>query len=118
MAEIWSEIEASAVRDWVSIASRAWREIKSARSGATRKCGSASWRIFQRWYADASELLAGACRFRFHSHIIFYTEQSDGVLVRALSHVVQNIRRELFERPGYTDQFMKADRPGRWPRSL
>lgn len=47
--------------------------------------------------AEASELLAGARRFRFQSHVIFYTEEPDGVLIRAVFHGAQNIRSELFE---------------------
>ena len=52
---------------------------------------------FPKMGADASELLVGARRFRFQTHIIFYAEEADGVLIRAVFHAAQNIRRELFE---------------------
>jgi toxin ParE1/3/4 len=46
---------------------------------------------------NADELVAGYRRFRFQSHYIFYGEIADGVLIRALIHVRQNLRPALFE---------------------
>jgi toxin ParE1/3/4 len=45
----------------------------------------------------ADELVAGYRRFRFQSHYIFYTEEADHVLIRALIHVRQDLRPALFE---------------------
>jgi toxin ParE1/3/4 len=45
---------------------------------------------------DASELVHGYRRFRFQSHYVFYTEDPDHVLIRALIHVRQNLRPSLF----------------------
>ena len=45
----------------------------------------------------ADELLIGARRFRFQSHIIFYTEDGDNILIRALFHAAQNLRPDLFD---------------------
>ena len=47
--------------------------------------------------ADVAELLVGARRFRFQSHFIFYTAEPGGVLIRAVIHTAQNLRRSLFE---------------------
>jgi toxin ParE1/3/4 len=52
---------------------------------------------FPKMGAEASELLAGARRFRFQSHIIFYTEEPYGILIRAVIHSAQNIRSGLFD---------------------
>jgi toxin ParE1/3/4 len=46
---------------------------------------------------SATELVIGYRRFRFQSHYIFYTEEADHVLIRALIHVRQNLRPALFE---------------------
>lgn len=45
----------------------------------------------------ADELVPGYRRFRFQSHYIFYTEEADYVLIRALIHVRQDLRPALFE---------------------
>jgi plasmid stabilization system protein ParE len=45
----------------------------------------------------ADELLIGARRFRFQSHLIFYTEDGDDILIRALFHAAQNLRPDLFD---------------------
>ena len=45
----------------------------------------------------ADELIAGYRRFRFQSHYIFYTLESDQVLIRTLIHVKQDLRPSLFE---------------------
>jgi len=41
---------------------------------------------------SADELVSGYRRFRFQSHYIFYTEETDHVLIRALIHARQNLR--------------------------
>jgi toxin ParE1/3/4 len=46
---------------------------------------------------SAAELVTGYRRFRFQSHYIFYTEEADHVLIRALIHVRQDLRPALFE---------------------
>lgn len=46
---------------------------------------------------NADELLPGYRRFRFQSHYVFYTEETDHVLIRALIHVRQDLRPALFE---------------------
>lgn len=43
------------------------------------------------------ELAAGYRRFRFQSHLIFYTVQPDCVEIRAVVHAAQNIRPQLFD---------------------
>jgi toxin ParE1/3/4 len=43
------------------------------------------------------DLVAGYRRFRFQSHNIFYTEEPDYILIRALIHVRQDLRPSLFE---------------------
>jgi toxin ParE1/3/4 len=52
---------------------------------------------FPKMGAAADELLIGARRFRFQSHIVFYTEDGDSILIRALFHAAQNLRPDLFE---------------------
>jgi toxin ParE1/3/4 len=52
---------------------------------------------FPKMGVAADELLIGARRFRFQSHIVFYTEDGDNILIRALFHVAQNLRPDLFE---------------------
>ena len=44
----------------------------------------------------ADALKAGFRRFRFQAHIVFYTEDRDGVLIRAVVHGARDIRPELF----------------------
>jgi plasmid stabilization system protein ParE len=52
---------------------------------------------FPKMGVAADELLIGARRFRFQSHIIFYTEDGDNILIRALFHAAQNLRPDLFD---------------------
>jgi toxin ParE1/3/4 len=52
---------------------------------------------FPKMGVSSDELLIGARRFRFQSHIVFYTEDGDSILIRALFHVAQNLRPDLFE---------------------
>ena len=46
---------------------------------------------------QVDELSAGYRRFRFQSHLIFYTVQPDHVEIRAIIHGAQDIRPQLFE---------------------
>jgi toxin ParE1/3/4 len=43
------------------------------------------------------DLAAGYRRFRFQSHLIFYTVRPDHVEIRAVVHGSQDIRPQLFE---------------------
>ncbi|QGM98707.1 type II toxin-antitoxin system RelE/ParE family toxin [Methylocystis parvus] len=52
---------------------------------------------FPKMGTSADELLRGARRFRFQSHDVFYTEEEDGVLIRAVFHTAQNVRPSLFD---------------------
>ena len=52
---------------------------------------------FPRIGRSADELHAGYRRYRFQAHYIFYTEESDHVLIRAIVHTVQDLRPDLFE---------------------
>lgn len=44
----------------------------------------------------ADHLKAGYRRFRFQAHIVFYNEDRDGVVIRAVIHGARDIRPELF----------------------
>jgi toxin ParE1/3/4 len=46
---------------------------------------------------QVDELAAGYRRFRFQSHLIFYSVQSDHVEIRAIIHGAQDIRPQLFD---------------------
>ncbi len=46
---------------------------------------------------SADEIKAGYRRFRFQSHLIFYTTEANQIVIRALIHARRNIRDELFE---------------------
>jgi toxin ParE1/3/4 len=46
---------------------------------------------------QVDELAVGHRRFRFQSHLIFYTVQPDYVEIRAIIHGAQNIRPQLFD---------------------
>jgi toxin ParE1/3/4 len=52
---------------------------------------------FPRIGQPVDELAAGYRRFRFQSHLIFYTEQSDYIEIRAIVHGAQDIRPQLFD---------------------
>ncbi|MBM3563846.1 MAG: type II toxin-antitoxin system RelE/ParE family toxin [Alphaproteobacteria bacterium] len=43
------------------------------------------------------EILPRLRQFRFQSHLIFYCDEGDHVLIRALVHVRQTLRPSLFE---------------------
>ncbi|WP_234679337.1 type II toxin-antitoxin system RelE/ParE family toxin [Bradyrhizobium monzae] len=46
---------------------------------------------------QVDELAVGYRRFRFQSHLIFYTVQPDHVEIRAILHGAQDIRPQLFD---------------------
>jgi toxin ParE1/3/4 len=52
---------------------------------------------FPRMGTEADNLKVGFRRFRFQSHFVFYTIENDGVVVRNIIHVGQNIRPSLIE---------------------
>jgi toxin ParE1/3/4 len=52
---------------------------------------------FPRMGTEADNLKVGLRRFRFQSHFVFYTIENDGVVVRNIIHVGQNIRPSLIE---------------------
>jgi hypothetical protein len=66
------------MRDW-TVLSDCWRTSPASESVST------------------NELVPGHRRFRFQSHYIFYTEETDHVLIRRLIHVKQALRPGLFE---------------------
>jgi toxin ParE1/3/4 len=41
--------------------------------------------------------VAGYRRFRFQAHFIFYSEDADGIVIRALPRAAQDIRSKLFD---------------------
>jgi toxin ParE1/3/4 len=51
---------------------------------------------FPRMGISADELAPGFRRFQFQAHSIFYTEEADHVLIRALFHISHDIRPQLF----------------------
>ena len=46
---------------------------------------------------SADDMRPGFRRFRFQAHLVFYSEDADGVLIRAVIHHARDIRAELFE---------------------
>jgi toxin ParE1/3/4 len=52
---------------------------------------------FPRIGQPVDELAAGYRRFRFQSHLTFYTEQPDHIEIRAIIHGTQDIRPQLFD---------------------
>lgn len=52
---------------------------------------------FPRIGQAVDELAAGYRRFRFQSHLIFYTEQPDHIEIRAVVHGTKDIRPQLFD---------------------
>jgi|SRR5580704_6234840 toxin ParE1/3/4 len=52
---------------------------------------------FPRMGVAADELLIGLRRFRFQSHMVFYTEEGREILIRGVFHVRQTLRPNLFE---------------------
>jgi toxin ParE1/3/4 len=52
---------------------------------------------FPRIGQDAGAIRAGYRRFRFQAHIVFYSDDTDGVFIRAIIHAARDIRPELFE---------------------
>lgn len=45
---------------------------------------------------SADELRPGYRRYRYQSHLIFYTEEANHVLIRAIIHASQDLRPDLF----------------------
>ena len=43
------------------------------------------------------ELAAGYRRFRFQSHLVFYSDEVDHVAIRTILHTAKDIRPQLFE---------------------
>jgi len=43
------------------------------------------------------EVAPGYRRFRFQSHLIFYTAERGDVVIRAVLHAAMDVRRQLFE---------------------
>jgi toxin ParE1/3/4 len=52
---------------------------------------------FPRIGQAVDELATGYQRFRFQSHLIFYTRQTDYIEIRAIVHGAQDIRPQLFD---------------------
>lgn len=52
---------------------------------------------FPRLGISADEFVVGLRRFRFQSHYIFYSEEVQHVLIRALIHVQMSLRSDHFE---------------------
>jgi toxin ParE1/3/4 len=46
---------------------------------------------------SANAFGAGYRRFRFQAHIVFYSEEGDHIVIRAILHGARNIRASLFE---------------------
>jgi toxin ParE1/3/4 len=84
------------VRDIGRFTKRRWGryQAQAYHAGLERSFGLLA--DFPKIGASVDELLAGARRFRFQSHNIFYTEEGGGVLIRAVLHVSQDLRPELF----------------------
>ena len=51
---------------------------------------------FPRIGLPADELRPGFRRHRYQSHYVFYTEEADHILIRAIVHTKQNLRPQLF----------------------
>jgi toxin ParE1/3/4 len=43
------------------------------------------------------ELATGYRRFRFQSHFVFYSDEADHIVIRAVLHIAMDIRPQLFE---------------------
>lgn len=70
-------------------------QAKAYHSGLERTFGLLA--DFPKMGVAADELLSNGRRFRFQSHDIFYTEEADGILIRAVFHTAQNVRPDLFD---------------------
>jgi toxin ParE1/3/4 len=51
---------------------------------------------FPRIGLPADELRTGYRRYRYQSHYVFYTEEPDHIVIRAIIHTKQNLRPQLF----------------------
>ncbi|MGJ4940431.1 type II toxin-antitoxin system RelE/ParE family toxin [Bradyrhizobium sp. HKCCYLS1011] len=47
--------------------------------------------------ASVNDIALGYRRFRFQAHIVFYSEDRDGVVIRAILHHAREIRPDLFD---------------------
>jgi toxin ParE1/3/4 len=45
----------------------------------------------------ADEIVPGLRRFRFQAHTVFYTEEADFILIRAVLHQAREVRPDLFD---------------------
>jgi toxin ParE1/3/4 len=52
---------------------------------------------FPRIGASVDDIASGFRRFRFQAHVVFYSEDHDGVVIRVILHHSREIRRGLFE---------------------
>ena len=52
---------------------------------------------FPRIGIPVDEIASGFRRFRFQSHAVFYTEEPDFILIRAVLHQAREIRPGVFE---------------------
>jgi toxin ParE1/3/4 len=51
---------------------------------------------FPRIGLPADELRPGYRRHRYQSHYVFFTEEADHIVIRAIIHTKQNLRPQLF----------------------
>ena len=84
------------IRDIGRFTKRRWGvyQARAYHAGLERTFGLLA--DFPKMGVSVDELLIGAHRFRFQSHNIFYMEDGDRILVRAIFHVGQDLRPELF----------------------
>ncbi len=52
---------------------------------------------FPRIGLAVNEIAAGFRRFRFQAHLVFYTEEDDFILIRAVLHQAREIKPDLFD---------------------
>ncbi len=52
---------------------------------------------FPRIGATVDEIVPGYRRFRFQAHVVFYSEDRSGVVIRAILHHSRQIRSGLFD---------------------
>lgn len=52
---------------------------------------------FPRIGTSMDNLAPGHRRFRFQAHMVFYTEDRDGVIIRVILHHARHIRPDLFD---------------------
>jgi toxin ParE1/3/4 len=91
-----SEQASLQIRDIGRFTKRRWGvyQARAYHAGLERTFGLLA--DFPKMGVSVDELLTGARRFRFQSHNIFYTEDGNAILIRAILHVRQDLRPELF----------------------